>query len=706
MQRFRISRQDLRSDLLTGLVMALISIPGSLGNGLLAGVNPVYGIYSTIVGTTVAALFTSSVFMNVDSTGATAIATGEEVAGLSAADQLAYIVILGILVGLFQLLFGFLKLGFLTRFISNAVMTGFLTGIGFLTIMGQVGDLTGYYSDAGNKVFKTIDTLLHPGAIHLPTLALGLLTMVIVYLSDRSKFRRYSYAIALVATTALVTMLSLEGIATVGDTTEVPRSFVSLHLPDLMLIPRLILPALAISIIVLVQGSGVSQSVPNPDGEYPDPNGDFKGQGIANVATGFAGGIPVGGSLGGMAVIGQLGGKTRWANIFTGLFTALAVLTIGPLIELIPLPALAGMLVMVGISMVNVGRLQTVYFTGTGSVAVMLITLVATLFLPIQYAVGIGVILHLVLYVFSSSEAVRLERLVRTESGGLAEAPLPAELQSEETYILYPVGSLFFAGAAELEENLPDPGEAVRAVVILTLRDRDEVGSTFIRVITRYTSELEQSGNKFKLTGLNERVMEQLQRTGVFDTLGAEDVYPATAVFGEATLQAWQDARIWINEQRWLAGLDVGAPAESLAAEAASGIGVSPVDAVLVPVSPWPEGLDWYARAFPMARRVDLADGQDAYLQIGSVRLQLVEADEAAPSGAAGPVVYWYTADFEARLALLLDLGAALYRGPQEAEDGWKMCQVVDPWGNVFGIRGRSGQGAASRERGTGGSEL
>ncbi len=678
MNRFRVSRETLVSDIITGLIMAIISIPGSLGNGLLAGVNPVYGIYSTIVGTTVAAVFTSSVFMNVDSTSATAIATGEEVAGLNPADQLAYIVVLGILVGLFQLIFGFLKLGFLTRFISNAVMTGFLTGIGFLTILGQVGDLTGYYSDAGNKVVKTIDTLLHAGQIHFPSLVVGLLAMLIIYLGDRSKFKKYSYAIALVAVTFVVTILPAEGIATVGDTTEVPRTFVSLHLPELSLVLRLIAPALAISIIVLVQGSGVSQSVPNPDGEYPDPNGDFKGQGLANIATGFVGGIPVGGSLGGTAVITQLGGKSRWANIFTGIFAALAILTIGPLIELIPLPGLAGLLVMVGISMVNVGRLQTVYFTGTRSVAVMLITLIATLFLPIQYAVGIGVILHILLFVFASSEAVRIERLVRQPDNTFAEETVPAELESEVVYLLNPVGNLFFAGAAELEENLPDPGDAVRSVVILNLRDRDEVGSTFINVIKRYTKELEESGNKFKLTGLNDRVMEQLERTGVLDTLGPEDVYPATEVLGESALQAEADALKWIGKE--------GQPRS--ADETAVDLHGRPIAAVLVHVSPWQEGLDWYEQAFAEATRVDVPEHDFAYLDVDGVHLEIVKADEKVSSGAAGSVVYWYTDDFDARLKFLTGLGATLYRGPMEIDEGQIMCQMLDPWGNCIGIRG------------------
>ncbi len=691
MERFRISRKDLMSDMVTGLVMAIISIPGSLGNGLLAGVNPMYGIYSTIVGTTVAALFTSSVFMNVDSTGATAIATGEEVAGMNDAEQLATIIVLGILVGLFQLLFGFLKLGFLTRFISNAVMTGFLTGIGILTILGQVGDFTGFYSEAGNKVIRTIDTLLHPTEIHLPSLVVGLLAMLLIFIADRSKFKRYSYVISLVIVTVLVTFLSPDGVATVGDTTEVPRGFVSFYLPNLSLIPKLILPALAIAIIVLVQGAGVSQSVPNPDGEYPDPNGDFKGQGIANFANGFVGGIPVGGSLGGTAILTQMGAKSRWANIFTGLFAALAVLTIGPLIELIPLPGLAGLLIMVGISMINIGRLQIVYFTGTASVAVMIFTLIATLFLPIQWAVGVGVILHILLYVFSSSEAVRIERLVRQPDGSLVESELPEELHNDDVFILNPVGNLFFAGAAELEENLPDPGDAVRAVVILGLRDRDEVGSTFIRLLKRYTVELEESGSKLKLTGLNDRVMDQLQKTGVFETLGAEDIYQAEMTLGASLHAAEEDGWAWIQQQRIAAG-ETGAIAGMDVALA--GAALPPIEAVMVHVSPWQDGLAWYERAFPGAKRVESSDGAFAYLDIDGIQLEVVEADEQVSSGAAGSVVYWHADDFDARLKFLTDLGATLYRGPLEIDDGWIMCQVMDPWGNCIGIRGLAAGGA------------
>ena len=158
----KIPGKQLVRDLVAGLVMSIITVPGSIANGVLAGVNPIFGLYSTIVGTTVAALFTSSVIMNVDSTGATALAAGDVLAGKPARMHIEYLVVLVILVGLFQLILGLLKLGTLTDFISNAVMTGFITGIAVLAIIGQVGDLTGYHSEAANKIVRVFDTAVHP----------------------------------------------------------------------------------------------------------------------------------------------------------------------------------------------------------------------------------------------------------------------------------------------------------------------------------------------------------------------------------------------------------------------------------------------------------------------------------------------------------------------------------------------------------------
>ena len=544
----RVPRKILINDLVSGLIMAVVNIPGALANGLLAGVNPVFGLYSMIAGTTVAALFTSSVIMNVDSTSATALATLDALSGIPEDQHLQYLVVLGLLVGLFMLVLGFLKLGFLVRFISNSVMTGFLSGLGVLTVLGQVGDVTGYSSEAGNKVIRTIDTILHWREIDLATLAVGLLTIVIILATNRTRLEKYSFLVAVFSTTVMVAVLNPATVAVVGDTTEILRSLPSLNLPDLSLVPAMILPALAIAIIALVQAAGVSGSVPNPDGDYPDPSGDFRGQGAGNIAVGLVGGIPVGGSLSGTFLIQSAGGKSRWANIFTGVFAAIAVLLIARLIEAIPMPTLAGLLIVVGFSMINVPRIQTVWHTGPAPMVIMLITFAATLFAPIQIAVAAGVALHLVLYVFRSAEAVRVERIIPQADGTFTEGVLPEELPSGEIVVLQPIGSLFFAGVAELEEHLPEVGEARRSVVIFRLRDRDEVGSTFIRALERYARALQAGDNKLMLEGLNERVLEQLEETDLLDLIGEENAFLGQPQFGASLRQALAAAEDWVAQ--------------------------------------------------------------------------------------------------------------------------------------------------------------
>ena len=154
------------------------------------------------------------------------------------------------------------------------------------------------------------------------------------------------------------------------------------------------------------------------------------------------------------------------------------------------------------------------------------------------------------LYVYQSAEAVRIERMVPTDDGGFTEDAVPDELSSGEIVVLQPIGSLFFAGAAEFEEHLPDVGEAHRGVVIIRLRDRDEVGSTFIRIIERYARSLQAGGNKLMLDGLNERVVEQLEKTDLLELLGEENVFLARPRFGAALNEAVAAA------ERWIAGED------------------------------------------------------------------------------------------------------------------------------------------------------
>ena len=131
--------------------------------------------------------------------------------------------------------------------------------------------------------------------------------------------------------------------------------------------------------------------------------------------------------------------------------------------------------------------------------------------------------------------------------GTFIDDDVPDVLPSGEIVALQPIGSLFFAGAAEFEERLPEVGDAQRAVVIIGLRDRDEIGSTFVRIIERYAKQLDATGNKLMLAGMNERIMEQLEKTELMTLLGREDVFPAEPQYFGPLNKALAQAQLWIE---------------------------------------------------------------------------------------------------------------------------------------------------------------
>ncbi len=553
----RPERRHLTADLIAGLTFAVVNVPQAMAHALLATVNPVYGIYTLMVAVPIGAIFTSSVFMNVSTTSALSVAAGAGLIGLPDSQKLEALAVLVLLVGVIQLLAGLFRLGFLVRFVSNAVMIGFLNGVAVLIILGQLGDLTGFDSQFSNRVAQTLELLLRNDQIDVPTTIIGLLTLGGMVLLLRTRLRKFAFIIAIAAATLLLTILTLPAlptaasfgtVQTVGDIATIPRSLPQLALPQLTLIFSMLLPAFSVALIGLIQGAGVSQGTPNPDGKYPDVSRDFLGQGIANIATGFVGGVPAGGSISGTALLMGAGAKSRWANISAGLFVALIVLLVAPLVERVPMPALAALLIVAGFQGMRVEQAMVIWNTGKLPAAVMLITFVATLFVPLQYAVLLGMAFSVVLHVFHQSNKVVVTEWVLQPAGFPLEQPAPKQLPSHQLTLLHVYGSLFFAAAKNMEAMLPAVGDATHAVVAISLRGKGEIGSTFMTVLQRYAKALQAREGKLMLVGVDESMRDQLAKTGVLKLIGAENVFLATPQLGAAMNQAVAAATAWLGQ--------------------------------------------------------------------------------------------------------------------------------------------------------------
>jgi sulfate permease, SulP family len=307
--------------------------------------------------------------------------------------------------------------------------------------------------------------------------------------------------------------------------------------------------ALSIAAIVLVQGAGVSEAAPNPGGSMSDPNRDFIAQGAGNVASGLFRGIPVGGSVGQTALNVASGARSRWASIFAGIWMLAILVAFSGIVGRVAMPTLAAVLIYAAIGSIRIGGIETVFRTGRTSQIAIVTTFLATLFLSIPQAVGIGVALSLLLQLNKEALDLAVVELVPRLDGRFDERPAPARLRSRDVTLIDVYGSLYYAGSRTLQVKLPDPAGAESPVVVLRLRGRTALGATAFVVLAAYADRLQELGGRLFLSGVDPGLFRQLQRARRVDVDGRVHVFEATRVVGESSAEAYRQAQAWLDER-------------------------------------------------------------------------------------------------------------------------------------------------------------
>ncbi len=233
------------------------------------------------------------------------------------------------------------------------------------------------------------------------------------------------------------------------------------------------------------------------------------------------------------------------------------ILAFAGLVGHIAMPALAGLLMLVGFRTIKPDDLRSVWKTGTVQKMVLVTSFALTMIIPLQYAVLAGVGLSVILHVVRQSNQVTIKRWRLDPDGNLIETDPPTQLPVGEVVALQPYGSLFFAAAPVLESQLPAPAAtSVNSVVILRLRGRTDLGTTFMDVLRRYAQALTAVGSKLVIVSASERIQEQLRVTGVTDLIAPQDIYAGDERVGATLKRAYADATSWIEHNQPATGTD------------------------------------------------------------------------------------------------------------------------------------------------------
>ncbi|GAA4379845.1 SulP family inorganic anion transporter [Agromyces bauzanensis] len=548
-----LRRETLGKDAVAGVVLGIESVPDGLASGLLAGVNPIAGLYAYLFGMLGAAFFTSSSFMAVQATGAMALVVADTDLG-SRPDPDRALFTLAMLTGVVMIVAGLLRAGRMLRFVPTAVMTGFVTAVGVNIVLGQLSNLTGYESQAANRVTRALDLVFNITRIDLATTVVGVATLALIVVLTRTRLASFGLVAAVAAGSFLAwasTAWLGFPVATVADIADVPTGLPAPALPSLDDLWFLALPALSLAFVGLIQGAAVSAGVPNLDGRPADASRDFVGQGVGNVVAGLFRGMPVGGSMSASALITAAGARTRLALVFASGVMAAVILFASGAVAFVAMPSLAALLIVVGIGSIKPARVVSVTKTGVLQTTVMVVTFVLTLLVPLQFAVLVGVGLGIILFVVQQSNRIRVRRVVIEAEGRMQETDPVPTVPAGEVVVLQPYGSLFFASAPVFESRLPAVAETSRgSVVILRLRGVDQLGISLVEVLRRYADDLRQHGSALRLVVSSDEVVAQLRHGGVTEVVGEDGVYHGTAWLGETLRAAHQDALEWVASHR------------------------------------------------------------------------------------------------------------------------------------------------------------
>jgi SulP family sulfate permease len=540
---------SLGRDAIAGLSGAISNVSDGMANGALLGVNPVHGLYGTMVGPAVGGAVSSTQLLIITTMAAASLSAAQALGDLQGEARLDGLFAMVILIGIFQLAAGLFRLGRLLRFVSYSVITGFLGGVSVLLILNQLPVVTGL--DAAGGVGGAITLLFKIETVHLPSLAVAALTVGLAVILPYSPISSLGRLIAVIFPSLVVLLLDWDKVRVVRDSGVIPQGIPLPRFPPLAAFtPEVVTGAVAVAVIILVQSAGVSQSVPNPDGSARNLSRDFAAIGAANVVSGLVQGLPVGGSLSSTALNVLYGGESKWAGIFAGLFMALVILFLSPVVGLIAMPSLGALLILAGLSSINLRDIRFVIETGWPSWLAGGTTFVAMLFLPIQAAVGFGLVLSAFLYINLSSTDVSVVELVEGKNGLIEERHPPKKLPSEAVTVLDVYGHLFYAGARTLDHLLPRPADARRPVVVLRLRSLTSTGATLLEVLSNYANELASKGKRLYLSGVRPEVRAQIKRTNRLDLNGPVTIIEATATRGESTRTAVAEGHVWLVKAR------------------------------------------------------------------------------------------------------------------------------------------------------------
>lgn len=543
------SKQAFQGDARAGFNVALLAFPQGMAYALIAGLPIEYGIFGSAVAAIVAAFFAGSRFITLGPTNATSVMLYSSFASIgitSSAEAVGYMPILLLMIGLFLVVGAYLRVANLIQYISQSVVTGYITAAALLIISGQIKNVVGVSFSEGEKAITFVDkiilTIKHLPEFHHESVVLSILTFVIFYALKKKWATLPNVAITLVIVSGIAAGLSELSSALsshwdlkhfwTGDEIrwlgQVNAAAWPVTLPamDFDAISKMASIALAIALLCVLEGTSIGKSLAARSGERLDANQEMFAIGTANIGCAFLAGMPASGSLTRSQLSWSSGGQTPLASLLNGVIVAVGAFLIGPLIQYVPQSVLAVLVITIGISLVNKRAIKVVTKSTRSDAATFFATFIAGLLFPLDIAIYMGVGLSIMLFLRKAATPELVEYGF-TDEGELAELEEKKKRTVQEISIVHVEGDLFFGAAEIFRDQMRRASEDENLkIVVVKMRNARHLDATAVMAIEELVKHMNERDRYLLLSECKKDVIRVLKNSDMLDVLNRKNVFP------------------------------------------------------------------------------------------------------------------------------------------------------------------------------------
>lgn len=544
-------RVHLRCDLLAGLTVAIFAIPQAIAYAILADVPPVHGLYAAMVASVIGALMGSSPYVNTGPTNSASLLTAAALVAVTPPElRIQALFLFTFLVGVLRGLMGLFRMGTLVNFVPESAFMGFTIGVGSMIAFGRVHNLLGI--PAGERIWfpaQVADRLSRVGDANPHAVVIGGITLALMF-GLKKYGKRFPVALLAICISILYAhWIPGSEVQLVRDIqSNMPSGLPGLSNPFfpgwLRMAGQLLPAAAAVAVVGLIEAVSIGQVLAVKHRQHLNFNQEFVGQGLAMMACSAFQGMPGSGSFSRSALIEASGGRTRFANVFFGLATALVLLLIPGLLGMIPTASLAGLLMFIGIRLIDPVRIKRLWRTSRLDTTVMLTTLAVTVMMKIEYGIFTGIVLAALL-LLNKARVLHIQEILPAPDGGFDERPYSPGSRHEPGAIvaLSVHGDLSYGVAHELLEQLNEIA-AMQDPEIIIIRTRRAFSIDFScwNAIFEFARSFQRSGGEVYLTGIDEKTRKTIHEARAHEWIPDDHLFQATQTMMESFRAAMRQA--------------------------------------------------------------------------------------------------------------------------------------------------------------------